>query len=69
MSNLPAIIAFSTVVIANPDDAISFENIWLCRRTGEDRRFSDYYDFSAHGTHTLFLSIYHLCLTCQQLTR
>lgn len=71
MSNLPTITVLSTVVIAiaTVDDGIISENIWWWRRFGEDRRFSDDYDCSAHGTLTLFLSIYHLCLTCQQLTR
>lgn len=71
MSNLSAIIALSTVVIAiaTAFDGIIFKNIWLWRRMGEDRRFSDDYNFFAHGTLTLFLFIYHLSLTCQQLTR
>jgi hypothetical protein len=71
MSNLSTIIVFSTVVIAvaTTDDCIIFESIWLCRRIGEDRRFSDDYDCCAHGTLTPCLSIYHLCLRCQQLTR
>lgn len=71
MLNLPAIIVISTVVIAiaTTDDDIIFKNIWSWRRIGEDRRFTDDYDCSAHGTLTLFLSIYNLSLICQQLTR
>jgi hypothetical protein len=76
LSDLPAIIVLSTVVlnivvvaIATADEGISLRTYGCVGVFGEDRRFSDDYDCSAHGTLTLFLSIYHLRLACQQLTR